>query len=136
MYRIKHRPALPFVLLLACLWFPSCEDLHTDNRVFDDSEFYKLLILPENPDSQDPILLIENTCGIEPDPLVNIEGFQINYQRNFNSLMGAPCSPQLDTTIIGPLDSGNYKLIHRVIDLNHLLKDSVISVDTLDLVIK
>ena len=131
----QYRPALPFLLLLLCLYLPSCEDLNLDERVLDDSEFYKLLILPANPDSQDQILLIENTCGIEPDPLVSIVEYQINYQRNFNSLMAAPCSPQLDTTIIGPLRSGSYKLIHLVVDLNHLMKDSLISVDTLDLVV-
>lgn len=124
------------LLLLSAFSFQSCEDQIANESLLNDSDFYKLLILPVHPDSEDPILLIENTCGIEPEPVVIIDNYQITYKRYFNSLMGAPCSPTLDTTTIGPLSPGTYELLHWVIDLNHLLSDSIVSIDTLDLIIK
>ena len=113
----------------------NCEQQMDEELSFNDQNFYKLHISPKNPGSEDQILLIENTCGIEPEPILSYKGMQIIYKRYFNSLMGAPCRPTLDTTIIGPLNSGSYELVHWVIDKNHLLKDSIISVDTIAFVV-
>lgn len=121
--------------LLAGLHLTNCEKQIDDDFLWNDQDFYKLLIVPENPDSDDQILLIENTCGIEPDPILRYERNQIIYVRYFNSLMGAPCSPTLDTTSIGPLNAGSYELVHWVIDKNHLITDTILSVDTIDLVV-
>jgi hypothetical protein len=136
MDNMQGRLAILFLFLLAGFCLQSCEELIDEDMDLDNQDFYKLLILPKNPTSEDLILLIENTCGIEPEPVITYSGNRISYKRYFNSLMGAPCIPTIDTTTIGPLEAGNYELLHWVIDKNHLLKDSIISVDTLDLIVK
>lgn len=122
-------------LLLAGLHLTNCEKQIDDDFPWNDQDFYKLHIVPEDPDSDDQILLIEKTCGIETDPILRYVRNQIIYVRYFNSLMGAPCSPTLDTTSIGPLNAGSYELVHWVIDKNHLITDTILSVDTIDLVV-
>ena len=135
MYRIIKKIVLAAAFLLAGLPLTNCEKQVDDDYLWNDQDFYKLLIVPENPGSDDQILLIENTCGIEADPILRYLRNQIIYVRYFNSLMGAPCSPTLDTTIIGPLNAGSYELVHWVIDKNHLITDTILSVDTIDLVV-
>ena len=135
MLKTIHRLIYFSAFLLLSFLLRNCEKQPDDNLYSNDQDFYELTISPKNPSSEDPILLIENTCGIEPEPLLSYEGMQITYKRYFNSLMGAPCSPTLDTTIIGPLSSGHYELVHWVIDKNHLLADSVVSVNTIALVV-
>ena len=136
MYKNIPRLVLLSAFLLLSFHLRNCEKQIDDDLSSNNQEFYKLTISPKNPDSEDQILLIENTCGIEPEPLISYEGMQIIYKRYFNSLMGAPCSPTLDTTIIGPLNSGSYELVHWVIDKNHLMIDSVVSVNTIALVVR
>lgn len=135
MYRILHITTILAVLLLISSNLKNCAYPIDDDEILNDQGFYKLIISPKNPGSEDQILLIENTCGIEPEPLISFEGMHISYKRYFNSLMGAPCSPTLDTTIIGPLNAGTYELVHWVIDKNHLITDTIISVDTIKLVV-
>ena len=135
MFKIIKKIVLLTAFLLAGFHLTNCEKQIDDDFYFNDQDFYKLLIVPLNPGSEDQILLIENTCGIEPEPVLSYRRNQIIYVRYFNSLMGAPCSPTLDTTIIGPLNAGSYELVHWVIDKNHLITDTIISVDTLDLVV-
>ena len=135
MFKVANRIALLTAFLLVCFTLKNCEKQIDEDLSLNDQDFYKLYISPKNPGSEDKILLIEKICGIEPDPVLSYTGNQIVYKRYFNSLMGAPCSPTLDTTIIGPLNSGNYELVHWVIDKNHLLTDSISSVDTIALVV-
>ncbi|TFH26212.1 MAG: hypothetical protein E4H10_07615 [Bacteroidia bacterium] len=132
---MANRIVLLSAFLLVGFNLKNCEQQMDEELSFNDQDFYKLHISPKNPGSEDQILLIENTCGIEPEPILSYKGMQIIYKRYFNSLMGAPCRPTLDTTIIGPLNSGSYELVHWVIDKNHLLKDSIISVDTIAFVV-
>jgi hypothetical protein len=130
-----NKIVLLIALLLLSFSLENCEKQNDEDLALNNHEFYKLYISPKNPGSEDQILLIENTCGIEPEPILSYVGMQIIYKRYFNSLMGAPCSPTLDTTIIGPLNSGTYELVHWVIDKNHLITDTIISVDTIALVV-
>jgi len=123
------------VILAALISLLQCEKMADEDLPGDDQETYTLAIWPKNPTSKDPILLIEHTCGFEPEPVLSYSGNQIIYKRYFNSLMGAPCIPTLDTTTIGPLDAGSYELIHWIIDKNHLMIDSIVSVDTIPLVV-
>jgi hypothetical protein len=136
MFKIANRIAMLIAFMLLGLNLVNCEKQIDDELTLDDQDIYKLLILPKNPGSKDQILLIENTCGIEPEPILSYIGNQIIYKRYFNSLMGAPCRPTLDTTIIGPLNAGTYELVHWIIDKNHLISDSTFSIDTLALVVR
>jgi len=135
MLKNVNKIVLLTTILLVCFSLKNCDSQIDEDFSFNDQDFYKLYISPKNPGSEDQILLIENTCGIEPEPILSFNGMHITYKRYFNSLMGAPCSPTLDTTIIGPLNSGSYELVHWVIDKNHLIADSIISVDTIALVV-
>ena len=121
--------------LLICLSLMYCEKQAGEELTYKDSESHKLLILPENPNSKDQILAIETICGNESDVILDFQGSQITYKRYFNSLMMMPCSPKLDTTIIGQLSAGNYQLVHCMIDKNHHLSDSIFLLDTIFLVV-
>ena len=106
-----------------------------DDLELDDLELNELVVLPCNPDSEDQISVIEKICGTESEVILSFQGKVIGYRRYVNSLIMAPCIPQLDTTVIGQLDEGSYQLIQTVIDLNHLISDSIIIQDTLTLIV-
>lgn len=129
---------LLFAMLLLSPGLQFCESQFEDemNDLKLDEGLHKLLIMPENPGSEDLILAIETICGNETDVILGFQGNQISYLRYVNSLMMMPCSPRSDTTIIGQLNSGQYQLVHRVIDKNHLLTDSIVLLDTIFLHIK
>jgi len=112
-----------------------CEDLLLNDLELDDLELYELIVLTCNPDSDDQISVIEKICGTESNVILNFEGKVIGYKRYVNSLIMAPCSPQLDTTLIGQLDKGSYQLVQTVIDLNHHISDSIILQDTIALIV-
>jgi hypothetical protein len=112
-----------------------CEDLLLKGLDLDDLELNELVVLPCNPDSEDQISVIELICGTESDVILSFQGNQIGYKRYVNSLIMAPCIPQLDTTVIGQLDKGSYQLIQTVIDKNHHISDSIIIQDTLTLIV-
>lgn len=112
-----------------------CEDLFLNEQELNDLELYELIVLPCNPDSDDEISVIEKICGTESEVILSFQGKQIGYKRYVNSLMMAPCSPQLDTTILGQLDKGSYELVQSIIDRNHLVTDSIIRQDTITLIV-
>lgn len=112
-----------------------CEELTLNSLELDDLELNELLILPCIPDSDDHISVIEKICGTESEVILSFQDNVIRYKRYVNSLIMAPCIPQLDTTIIGQLDKGSYQLIQTVIDLNHLISDSIVIKDTLTLIV-
>lgn len=112
-----------------------CEDLYCCEPELDELELMELLILPCDPDNGDEISVMEKICGTESEVLLSFEGNRIGYLRYVNSLMMAPCSPQLDTTVLGQLSSGTYMLLHSVIDLNHQISDSIILQDTITLLV-
>ena len=86
MYKILNRIVLLSAFLLAGFQLTNCEKQIDEELSLNDHGFYKLIILPENPSSEDQILLIENTCGIEPEPVLSYLRNQIIYVRYFNSL--------------------------------------------------
>ena len=112
-----------------------CEDMLLNDLELNDLELYELLIVPCNPGSDDQISIIEKICGSESDVILSFQDNQIGYLRYVNSLMMMPCSPQLDTTVLGQLDKGSYQLVQYIIDKNHLITDSIIRQDTLTLIV-
>ena len=112
-----------------------CEELLLNDLELHDLELYELVVLPCNPDSDDQISVIEKICGTESEVILSFQGNQIGYKRYVNSLMMAPCSPRLDTTILGQLNSGSYQLVQSIIDKNHLITDSIIRQDTITLLV-
>jgi hypothetical protein len=112
-----------------------CEDLLLNDLELYDLELYELVVRPCLPDSDDQISVIEKICGTETDVILSFHGNQIGYLRYVNSLMMAPCSPRLDTTIIGQLNTGSYQLVQSIIDKNHLITDSIILQDTITIIV-
>lgn len=138
MAKYRYNPLLILALLLLCPGLQYCESQIEDemNDLKLEDGLHKLLIVPENPDSEDLILAIETICGNESDVILEFQGNQISYLRYVNSLMMMPCSPRPDTTVIGRLSTGQYELVHMVIDKNHLLTDSIVLLDTIYLHVK
>lgn len=132
-----------FVLIVCLLMgsgLASCEKqdvehLELNELELNDLELYELYVIPCYPDSDDQISVIEKICGTESEVILSFQGNQIGYKRYVNSLMMAPCSPQLDTTIIGQLNAGSYQLVQTIIDKNHLITDSIILQDTITLLV-
>jgi hypothetical protein len=128
------------VFLLLGLGLESCEkqdleELKLNDLELYDLELYELIVNPCYPDSDDQISVIEKICGTESEVILSFQGNQIGYKRYVNSLMMAPCSPRLDTTIIGQLNTGSYQLVQSIIDKNHLITDSIILQDTITLLV-
>ena len=123
------------VFLLLGSGLESCEKQDLEELKLNDLELYELVLRPCNPDSDDQISLIEKICGTETDVILSFHGNQIGYLRYVNSLMMAPCSPRLDTTIIGQLNTGSYQIVQSIIDKNHLITDSIILQDTITLLV-
>jgi len=136
MCKIANRLVLILAFLLVGSSLKNCEKQPSEELLFDDLELHNLLILPNNPNSSDQILVVETICGNESDVILTFQGNQIKYQRYYNSLMMMPCSPTLDTTIIGQLNAGTYQFVHCMIDKNHLISDSIFLLDTIPLVVK
>ena len=117
------------VCLLIGSGLESCEKqdvnvLELNELKLSDLELYELYVIPCYPDSDDQISVIEKICGTESEVILTFQENQIGYKRYVNSLMMAPCSLRLDTTIIGQLDAGTYELVQTIIDKNHLITDS------------
>ena len=128
------------VCLLMGSGLVSCEKqdveiLELNELKLNDLELYELHVMPCFPDNDDQISVIEKICGTESEVILSFQGNQIGYKRYVNSLMMAPCSPQLDTTIIGQLNAGSYQLVQSIIDKNHLITDSIILQDTITLLV-
>ena len=111
------------------------EQLELNELELNDLELYELHVIPCYPDSDDQISVIEKICGTESEVILSFQGNQIGYKRYVNSLMMAPCSLRLDTTIIGQLEAGTYELVQTIIDKNHLITDSIILQDTITLLV-
>jgi len=131
MYMFVNSKVVFIVFLLMGLGLGSCEEqvyeeLLLNDLELHDLELYELHVLPCNPDSDDQISVIEKICGTESEVILSFQGNQIGYKRYVNSLMMAPCSPRLDTTILGQLNRGSYQLVQSIIDKNHLITDSII----------
>ncbi len=122
---------------LACLLsLQNCENITIAENLSNELESYEIKILPYNPDNDDNILIIEKICSSDVNCSLVIEGKQIQYKRYINTMLGMPCIEELDSTFIGQLASGQYVLIHSVIDKNSFVPDSIFLIDTISFKVK
>jgi len=124
------------LLLMAVSCIVSCEEQEPLEFNCVDTGMHYLRILPEDPNSDDTIIAIDSICGNETDVILTHQGQQITFKRYLNSLMMMPCRPRTDTTVIGQLNGGQYRIIHCLIDKNHLITDSIVLLDTICLLVK
>ena len=118
-----------FVLfIIVTISFQSCEKDENENN---NAELKDFVLNPQNPTSNDNILIIDEICGYEEFISVQITDNNIVYSRQFNSSMGRPCVLETDTAIIGKLAAGDYTLIYNLIDISHLVNDTLAESDTI-----
>jgi len=140
MYKILRGMMVFFVFLLIGSGLASCEIQDDDNLVLNELDLYELdlyelVVLPGKPDCGDQICIIEKICGTESDVILSFQGNHIEYKRYFNSLMGMPCAPRLDTTFIGQLNKGSYQIVQNIIDKNHFISDSIFLQDSISVLV-
>jgi hypothetical protein len=136
MEHIRNTPVRILLLMMICSCMISCEEQEPPEVQCEDGGMHYLRILPEDPTSEDTIIAIDSICGNETDVILDHRGQEITFKRYVNSLMMMPCRPRTDTTVIGQLNGGRYRIIHCLIDKNHLIADSVVLLDTLCLLVK
>ena len=91
----------------------------------------KLILIPENPTSQDEIKIIEkDVCEYDLLSVV-ITANKIEYTRRFNSSIAAPCLIVTDTVSLGHLQTGDYTIFYSLIDFAIQTNDSIVETSSL-----
>jgi hypothetical protein len=116
-------------IILTSLVLISCnkEEQARDSFLKTDA----IRFLPPSPSNSDEVFFIDSICQYEQLQQIELNGFQINYFRVFNSMMLLPCFPKVDTVSLGNLESGHYTLFYFLIDKSDFVQDSIARVDTL-----
>lgn len=83
-----------------------------------DLEKYKMKILPGAPASGDEIrLVVYDECKYNKLNGVHRNGSVIDIEKQFNSMIMAPCIITNDTILIGKLPGGTYRVNYRLVDI-------------------
>lgn len=110
------------VCLIIGVLSQGCEKKNGDTYPIND----KLILIPENPTSQDEIKIIEKeVCKYDLLSIVRTANM-IEYTRRFNSMIMAPCLILTDTVSLGHLQAGNYILFYTLIDNAIQTNDSIV----------
>jgi hypothetical protein len=84
----------------------------------EDLAKYKMKILPEVPTSSDDIkLVIFEDCKYNKLVKVQRNGSFIDIEKQYNSMIMAPCMITNDTILIGKLPIGIYGVNYRLVDI-------------------
>lgn len=79
---------------------------------------YNMKILPAAPASGDDIkLVVYDECKYNKLNGVRRDGSVIDIEKQFNSMIMAPCMITNDTILIGKLPGGTYRVNYRLIDI-------------------
>lgn len=80
---------------------------------------YKMKILPDVPTSSADIkLVILEDCNYNKLNKVERNGSTIDIEKQFNSMIMAPCFMTNDTIPIGKLPDGTYRVNYKLVDLS------------------
>ena len=80
---------------------------------------YKMKILPDAPTSSDDVkLVILEDCKYNKLNKVERNGSTIDIEKQFNSMIMAPCVLTNDTIPIGKLPAGTYRVNYKLVDLS------------------
>lgn len=75
-------------------------------------------ILPQVPSPGDDIkLVVYEECRYNKLNSVNRTGTTIDIEKQFNSMIMAPCMLTNDTILIGKLPAGTYKVNYKLVDI-------------------
>ena len=97
----------------------SCQQQIITEIISDPSE-HNMKIIPPVPSTMDEIMLvIYDDCNYNTLSEITKTGNTIHVVKQFNSLMMRPCIMQNDTIKLGKLQSGNYILNYKLLDLAH-----------------
>jgi hypothetical protein len=116
------RKLLLLLFLLSQVLFscnvPDAEVEIPEVQVLDLSS-YKMKILPASPRLTDDVkLIVFEDCGYNKLAGVQKDGFTINIEKQFNSMMMMPCFIRNDTILIGKLPAGTYRVNYKLTDLS------------------
>lgn len=79
---------------------------------------YNMKILPEAPASADEIkLVVYGECKYNRLNGVRRDGAVIEIEKQFNSMIMAPCVLTNDTIMIGKLPGGTYRVNYKLVDI-------------------
>ncbi len=85
---------------------------------------YKMKILPDVPTSSiDVKLVIYEDCKYNKLNKVERNGSTIDIEKQFNSMIMAPCVLTNDTILIGKLPAGTYRVNYKLVDLSTVTKN-------------
>jgi len=85
---------------------------------------YKMKILPDVPTSTvDVKLVIYEDCKYNKLNKVERNGSTIDIEKQFNSMIMAPCMLTNDTIPIGKLPAGIYRVNYKLVDLSTVTKN-------------
>ncbi|MCX6222762.1 MAG: hypothetical protein NTZ69_17480 [Bacteroidia bacterium] len=87
---------------------------------------YKMKILPDVPTSSvDVKLVIYEDCKYNRLNKVERNGNIIDIEKQFNSMIMAPCMLTNDTIPIGKLPAGTYRVNYKLVDLSTVTKNKI-----------
>ena len=79
---------------------------------------YKMKILPEDPAAGDEIkLVVYEECRYNKLSGVHRDGTTVDIEKQFNSMIMAPCVLTNDTILIGKLPGGTYRVNYKLVDI-------------------
>jgi hypothetical protein len=108
--------ALVMVFAFACtdsVSYPAMPVITTS-----DLAEYKMKLLPESPASGDDIkLVVYEECRYNRLNGVHRNGTTIDIEKQFNSMIMAPCMLTNDTIPIGKLPFGTYRVNYKLVDI-------------------
>ncbi len=121
----KDHCKLKFYHILLAFFFIigyACKDLEREPPIpeipITDLSKYKMKILPDVPTSSvDVKLVIYEDCKYNKLNKVQRNGSTIDIEKQFNSMIMAPCMLTNDTILIGKLPVGTYGVKFRLIDI-------------------
>ncbi|MEI7830140.1 MAG: hypothetical protein WCI31_10240 [Prolixibacteraceae bacterium] len=87
---------------------------------------FKMKVLPDVPTSSvDVKLVIYEDCKYNRLNKVQINGSTIDIEKQFNSMIMAPCVLTNDTILIGKLPAGIYRVNYKLVDLSTVTKNNI-----------
>ena len=106
------------IFLFSCTKTVTVTETPVQEVPISDLGKYKMKILPESPASNDEIrLVIYEDCKYNRLTGVQRSGTTIDIEKQYNSMIMAPCFMTNDTILIGKLPVNTYKVNYRLVDI-------------------
>lgn len=116
---MKYHLILPVLMLVLS---NACSDKAIESQFPEltvaDLPNYKMKILPEVPVSTSEVkLVVYEECRYNKLAGVKRDGSTIEIEKQYNSMIMAPCVLTNDTILIGKLPAGSYRVNYKLVDI-------------------